>query len=143
MAIALKTAAGKFLKNTNGIFLGLIEVSVIARVPVSTGGNFTMANGDIFHIDPMSQDAINFSLMSGMETSAFYEWNGNIQQTGFGTIYDYSDLYDYDGSELRVYESPYELSNQIGSEQEQLYIQYCGEPIIVLRLNAGYWEQIK
>jgi hypothetical protein len=91
----------------------------------------------------MSQDAINFSLMSGMETSAFYEWDGQIQQTGFGTIYDYPDLYDYDGSELRVYESPYELSNQIGNGQEQLYIQYCGEPIIVLRLNAGYWEQIK
>jgi hypothetical protein len=74
MAKFLKNSSGKFLKNSSGKLLVLQEaISIISRVPVDTGGTFTMTNGDIFYIDSMSQDAINFSLMSGMETSAFYE----------------------------------------------------------------------
>jgi hypothetical protein len=85
---------------------------------------------------------INFTIESGDHVSAFYEWNGNIQQTGFGTIYDHPDLWNYNGSELRIYEADYDTCQNFG-ENEEYYIQQCGEPLIVLRLNNGYWKQIK
>jgi hypothetical protein len=94
-------------------------------------------------MEPREDDGyINFIIESGDHVSAFYEWNGKIQQTGFGTIYDYSDLWSYNGSELRVYEADYDTCQNFGGEEEY-YIQQCGEPLIVLRLNSGYWEQIK
>lgn len=84
---------------------------------------------------------INFELRSGSQTCAFYYWNGHSQQTGFNTIFDYDDLYNYDYSVLKIYYADYE-SLTAGAYEGQ----FSGagiKPIFTLRLKDGYWEQLE
>lgn len=86
-------------------------------------------------------DEITFELRSGAETSAYYDWNGQNQQTGFNSIFDYGDLYDYNGSELRIYYADYgQVSAYNGEDQ---FIQAGEKPVFKFRLQDGYWEQLE
>ena len=84
-------------------------------------------------------DEITFELRSGSETSAYYTWNGVTQQTGFNSIFDYDDLYDYDGSVLRIYYASYDQLSTDSTEN-----QFAGvTPVFKFRLQDGYWEQLE
>jgi hypothetical protein len=84
------------------------------QVALSTGGSFSLANGDSFILEAIrSNGDIYFSLASGDDMSAYYEFNNGIQQTGNGYITDYGTSAIHDGAQLRVYlMNPYETPNE-------------------------------
>lgn len=138
MALIYLTSDGKIIQNSSGKIY-LESSSSGATIPIS-GGSIATADGDMFTLHA-SSDEIWFELDSGRETSAFYKWGGQSQQTGFNSIYNYSDLLAYEGSELWVYESDYDVSSHDGSV-EQYFISHNISPIIVIKLTGSVWVQI-
>lgn len=138
MALIYLTSDGKIIQNSSGkIYLDNSASSV--TIPIS-GGSIATADGDTFTLHA-SSDEIWFELDSGRENSAFYKWGGQVQQTGYHSIYGYPDLLDYEGSEFWVYESEYGLNCGPG-RSEQYFIENNISPIIAVRLTGSVWVQI-
>lgn len=149
MAIFLKNSSGKFL-TLNGKLLRLNT----NKVSISSGGTFTMSNGDILYLDPTTLGGdITFSTESGDGTVAFLENidADTIYESGNGIFYDYT-YFDNSVWELRVYPVEfYEILNSgiLGEEywsmdlweMEEAVDWYTGGAVITLRLEAGYWIQ--
>lgn len=138
MAIALKTAAGKFLKTSSGKFCA--KGSSTSKVSISTGGEFQMPNGDTFYIGGIGASGdIYISLASGESMSAIYDWGVGTQQTGNGWIGDYGTSIIKEGAQLRVYViNPYEYG-----WDEYNYPQAGLSPDLILEIQGSYWVQIK
>ena len=130
--------------------------STATQIVAQTGGSIQTSDGDTFYINPVSIDVLNgnssdgftFGFESGRETSAFYSWGGNVQQTGYSSIYDYDDLFAYDGAILTVYDASYELASSGVADNESYFTSNGIEPIITLRLVTGgtpanaVWEEV-
>lgn len=126
---------------TTATFSGQASVTVLDRKPVSGNPSFTNSSaGETITLAGYPQ-SIDFVLSSGSQTSTYYTWNGRTQQSGYNSIFDYDDLYDYNDSLLRVYYVDYErISSYQGEDQ---FIDAGIEPIFKLRLKDGYWEQLE
>ena len=120
----------------------LITSQVLSRVLASTGGEFTSVvdTNEVLHIGGYPR-AVSFELSSGQETNAYYNWGGHVQQTGFNSIFEYDDLYDYENSILSIYPANYDQL-MYGPTEEEFRAAYGVTPLFVLRLRGGYWEQI-
>lgn len=144
MAVFLKNNSGKFL-TLNGKLLRLNA----NKVSISSGGTFTMSNGDILYLDPTTLGGdITFSTESGEGTVAFFECIDAdiIYESGNGIFYDYM-YFENSIWELRIYSVEfYEVQNSISLGEEYWDMEaavdlYTGGPTITLRLESGYWTQ--
>lgn len=126
--------------SATAVFSTADGANVASRQLASSTCTFDNVDGERITLSGYPNE-INFELRSGSQTCAFYYWKGWCQQTGFNTIFDYDDLYDYDYSVLKVYYADY---NSLTAGAYEGQFSNAGiKPIFTLRLKDGYWEQLE
>ena len=137
MALIYLTSDGKIIYNSSGkIYLENAAVTI----PIN-GGSLATSDGDVITLSATNEE-IMFVLDSGRDTSTFYKWNGNCQQSGFNHIYEYSDLISYEGAELWIYEADYDMLNS-GAAFESYFTSHGISPIVVLQIQGNQWVQLQ
>lgn len=139
-----------FWTNSNGKILtlngkSLMHVASIQTAPVSTGGRFTLPNGDVLVIraawdrnQDFDEAGVCFYLESGDSVCAFYYSTADE--------YTYSSVYNFfsgdngtiysEGDILRIYSG----ENYEGESNEQLLRdQYSLRPLIILEIVNDNW----
>lgn len=125
------------------------------RHPVSTGGDFTLANGDILHIneqygslDAWSYDGdkgIGLTLESGHEFISYLIYTNSHgygqQQSGYGVFYDLGGNEYNEGNVLKIYDiyptDAYGVQKMF--DRENAHVQYSVNCIAVLVIQGGQW----
>ena len=140
--------------NTNCKYiLNMYKADISNSCPISTGGDITLNNGDILHINSYYGDlgddnyGIGLSLESGL---GFISWLilpsssswPQGQESGYGCFYDLNDKEYDEGNILRIYALPdddYDTLQYYGNNYEcywseracMEYLDYLGSIIIV------------
>lgn len=150
---------GKRYKVYNGDTLYVLNMyKPLLACSVETGGDITLWNGDILHInekmgvfDPWDSgddyEGISFTLESGHQNIAYFlrpnanTWPYYIE-TGYGCFYDYSESVLYqEGNIIKIYdvdeENIYDIPEVFWAEN---YMSYYGIPLIgVIAIENGNW----